>query len=224
MLSVIIICQKSSEVGETRRSVLRLNPDFLIDQDSNNGRNLGQRKNALVKKARGEWVLILDTDERVSTDLLLEIKRVIKKNKKDIHGYRIPYQNHIFGKPVYFGGEQYSKVRLLRKKFGRVNPVALHEEIEITGKIGELKGKILHYSYRTPWQVFKKFTNYAYLAAKEKHGESVSIKKLFLYGPHMVWARLIKEQGYKDGWRGLFLALAFGYMEILTYWILLFLS
>jgi hypothetical protein len=105
-----------------------------------------------------------------------------------------------------------------------VTPVPIHEEVVVRGKIGKLTGVIHHYSYRTPWQVLTKFTRYAWLVAteKQKAGERVTLKKLFLYGPHMFWARCIEEEGWRDGWRGVILAKYFGYMEGLTYWLLLY--
>lgn len=203
-------------------------------------RPLGVRKQELVERAKSDWILVLDADERVSPKLTQEIRRIIRGPSTSlgtaVAAYRIPYQNYVFGKPVYFGGEKYSKVRLFRRGTARISPEALHEEIIIdsvkTGfrlkgrndnGIGELKGVIHHHSYRTPWQLSVKFTRYAWMAAKEMkwQGSTLSIAKLFLYGPHMFWARFIKEKGYKDGWRGLVLAFAFGYMEGLTYWFLL---
>lgn len=149
-----------------------------------------------------------------------EGNHVVQENT--IVGYKIPYQNYVFGKPVYYGGEKYSKIRLFRRGFGRVTPEPLHEEVVVNGPVGQLHGVIHHYSYRTPRQLFSKFTKYASIAAREKYkrSERITLRLLLLNGPHMFWARFIKNQGYKDGWRGLVLALAFGYMEGLTYWIL----
>ncbi len=213
--------------------------------------NLGRRKQRLVEKAKTDWILILDSDEYPSEELIKEIntitcsgspgltqgdkrrgssRRSFLGNKHSLNdgivGYRIPYQNYIFGRPVYFGGEKYSKVRLFRRGFGRVSEDALHENVIVNGNIGELKGVIHHHSYRSPRQLFSKFTKYAWIAAGMlvERGEKISAKKLFFYGPHMLWARFIKDQGYRDGWRGLVLALAFAYMEGLTYWILLYRS
>ena len=222
---------------------------------------LGERKQELVERAKGDWILVLDADERVSPKLAQEIRRITNHHKimhvhKNVIGrsdgltvaYRIPYQNYVFGKPVFWGGEKYAKVRLFRKGFAKISLEPLHEDVIIKTEksgfrlkgrndnfIGELKGIIHHHSYRSPWQLFVKFTRYAWIAAgeireKEKErrldsrfrGNDTTLKKLFLYSPHMVWARYIKEKGYKDGWRGLVLALAFGYMEGLTYWMLLF--
>jgi hypothetical protein len=188
-----------------------------------NESNIGTRKQQLLNIASHKWILLLDTDEVVSSELLKEIQRVISYADVQVNGYAISYQNYVFGKPMYYGGEKYSKVRLFQKKYGSVTEVPIHEEVVVKGKIGKLKNVIHHYSYRTPWQVIKKFTRYAWLIAGEKRKayEGISFAKLFLYGPHMVWARCIKDEGWRDGWRGVVLAILFGYMESMIYWLLL---
>jgi hypothetical protein len=50
----------------------------------------------------------------------------------------------------------------------------------------------------------------------------MTLNHLFMYGPHMFWARFVKDQGYKDGFAGFVLAAAFGYMETLQYWMYAF--
>ena len=243
-LSIIMITRNCSEVlNETLESIEGLWKELLVsDQNSTDGTrdilehykasiietesdNLGKRKQELVKKAKGDWILVLDSDERVSAELREEIKTKIHGSRlggrdDKPKAYRIPYQNYVFGRAVYWGGERYSKVRLFRNGYGNVGKIPLHEEITVDGKIGEMKGVIHHHSYRTISQLFRKFTSYALIPArlKKKH---VTFAKLFLYGPHMFWARFIEEKGYKDGLHGLVLAIAFGYMETLTYWMLL---
>lgn len=216
-LSVVIICRTKDEAEGTKMSVETLRPQFLMDMSQSS--SLGERKQKLVEMADREWVLILDTDEMVSPELVKEIEDVLK-GKNNFIAYSIPYQNYVFGKPVYYGGEKYEKVRLFKKGYGQVKKTPLHEEIVVKGTIGDLKGVIHHYSYRSPIQLFIKFTKYAWITSRQKH-EKVTIKKLFLYGPHMFWARFIKDEGWRDGWRGFVLAFAFGFMESLTYWFLL---
>ncbi|MEK7166682.1 MAG: glycosyltransferase [Patescibacteria group bacterium] len=209
------------------------------DRDS----NLGKRKGRILHKARYPWVLILDSDERVSKELAKEIVALKKSRRLPYHGYRLPYQNHVFDSPVFYGGESYGKVRLFQKKSGKITKNPVHEEIFVQGTIGSFSGKILHHSYRNPWQLFTKFTKYAWIAEKmlrEKEnkyeldprwslprtlmrGEDDNLFiKLFLYGPHMFWARFVKDQGYRDGFFGFVLAGAFGYMESFQYWIYAF--
>lgn len=238
-LSVVMITRNCRDVGEVLDSIEGLWDELLVsDQNSTDGTqkvleqyngtivetksdNLGKRKQDLVKKAKNDWILVLDSDERVSLKLYEEIKKIDKK----YFAYRIPYQNYVFGKPVYWGGERYGKIRLFRRGYGRVTPVPIHEEVIVDGSVGELRGVIHHHSYRTSWQLFEKFTHYAWITAQEKkkNDESTTPANLFLYGPHMFWARFVEERGYKDGLTGFILAFAFSYMETLTYWILLFL-
>ena len=186
------------------------------------GLNLGERKKKLVSMAKFEWVLVIDSDERVSRELYTEIQNIVTSKKIKEVGFSIPYQNYVFGKPVHFGGERYSKVRLFRKKYGTVSAVPLHEEIEIEGLIGKTRGVLHHHSYRNLSQLFNKFTGYAGVAAQQMYdvGERVTVQKLLLYGPHMFWARFWEDRGWKDGSRGFVLAFAFGYLESLTYWLL----
>lgn len=236
MISILILTGDSSDtISKTIYSVRNLKGEIIIGLHKGELRNvpnltnikvvnqkmsnLGKRKQNLINLSKGDWIFILDTDEIVSKELNEEI--TLMHDKKNV-GYRIPYQNYVFGKPVYWGGEKYSKVRLFRKSYGKVTDVPLHEEVIVNGAVGDLKGKIYHYSYRTPLQLFKKFTKYAWIAAKLKRdeGEKVSFKKLLFYGPHMFKARYIIDKGYKDGWRGFILAFAFMYMESITYWFL----
>lgn len=246
-LSVVMITKNAGDViEEALKSVEGLWDELLVEEDDSTddtkgiveryggkivtlkNKNLGERKQWLVNKARGDWILVLDSDERISNELYKEIKNVkmdsrLRENDRKVNGYRIPYQNYVFGKPVYFGGERYSKIRLFRRRKGKVDSLPIHEEVQMKGDIGELQGVLHHHSYRSIGQLFSKFTHYAMIAAKEKqkNGEGLTFAKLFLYGPHMFWARYIKERGYKDGWQGLMLAFAFAYMEGLTYAMLL---
>lgn len=242
-LSVVLVTHNAAQiVGPMLQSIGRLSDELLVADSgstdktqeiikSNGGivfksnKNLGERKKWMLDNAKGNWVLVLDSDERVSDELRSEIEAILKNPKlcKGIDAYRIPYQNYVFGKPVYYGGEKYSKIRLFRRNKGTIDPVPLHEEIRVKGSVGTLRGALHHHSYRSPNQLFSKFTSYARIAAKDKqkNKEHITFAKLLFYAPHMFWARFIKEKGYKDGLRGFVLALAFSYMEELTYAMLL---
>jgi len=125
-----------------------------------------------------------------------------------------------------YGGEQLKKMVLFKNKSAFVNKTPLvHYYYHIkNGKVGQLKNNILHYSYLSVVQIYKKFTDYGIRIAKQKYlaGERSSLKKIFLYPPHMFWARFIKDKGYKDGLFRIPLDIGFAYMEFLTYFLLMF--
>ena len=190
------------------------------------GKNLGRQYQKGLKNVRTKWVLILDSDEYLSDHLYKELKTLFlnKKNLEKYDGYFIPFQNHFLGRPINFGGENYKMLRLFKKNKVIITSEKTHQKYLLKSKkVGYLKGKIIHHSYQSLCQTYKKFTYYAIEEAKKKlkKNEKITLKKLFLYAPHMFYARFIKDRGYKDGLFRIPLDLGFAYMEFLTYFILL---
>ncbi|MBI4974186.1 glycosyltransferase family 2 protein [Candidatus Roizmanbacteria bacterium] len=242
-ISLLMITKNSGELLEkSLQSVKGLVDEMLIVDDNSNDdtlnisrkykakiykrhdENLGSQRAYGLAKCKGDWVLMLDADEVISTKLKDELASVISFPRNDIFGYYIHYQNHFLGKPIYYGGEDYKILRLFKKNAAYIPENLIHEHVKVDGQIGELKGKIYHYSYRTLQQTFTKFTDYAKREATRKlgSGEKTSLKKIIFYPFHMFWARYIKDHGYKDFSLRILLDLGFAYMEWLTYVFMLF--
>ncbi len=245
-LSVLMITKNAAETLEkSLASVKKIADEIIIVDSMSTDRTVEIAKNYLAKvyvkeftdigkqrifglsKAKGKWVLILDCDEIVSERLMHEIKSKIDNNRIKINGYYIPYQNFFLDKPLQFGGEDYKMLRLFRRVKLSIQPSLVHNRIEVKDeRIGYLKGKIFHHSYRSIFQMFGKFTDYGIRMAKEKSlsKEKSSFKKIFFYPVHMFWARFIIDKGYEDGLFRIPLDLGFAYMEFLTYFLLFFYS
>src|SRR5437016_3776952 len=57
--------------------------------------NSATQKNWAIPQAQNEWVLLVDTDERIPPELRREIESVLASNP--VHaGYRVPRRNHFF--------------------------------------------------------------------------------------------------------------------------------
>lgn len=184
-----------------------------------NVNHLGRNKAKALAKATGDLVLALDSDE-VASALLVRNTRLIKKRKIIADGYIIPFRNHFLGKRLRYGGENYAMLRMGRREKLKIKQTAVHESLLVDSRnIIKLSSPILHYSYRSLRQTFKKFTEYAIWEANEKFkaSEQSSLKKIFLYPVHMLWARFIKDKGYRDGLFRILLDIGFAYMEFLTY-------
>jgi (heptosyl)LPS beta-1,4-glucosyltransferase len=200
--------------------------------------HLGKQREYALSKTTGEWVLVLDADETITENLKKEIVKllncsIVKKPcnngtiEQSYSGFKISFQTHFLGKPLHHGGEDYAKMVLFRRKYGKVLSLHIHEKYEIIqGKLGKLKNNINHYSYESIIGLYKKFTNYAIRAAKQKKidHEKVTLNKIFLYPVHMFWSRYVIDKGYKDGLFRIPLDLAFAYMEFLTYFLMIFLK
>ncbi len=239
-LSLVTIAKnEEKEIGEFLENVRWVDEIIIVINDShdrtaeiakkytkkiyfNSETSLGLLKRYALSKATGEWILILDVDERISEELKKEIRQILQsKNTKN--AYSIQYQNHFLGYVLSCKAQTYSKIRLFQRGKGSVVPVQIHEEVEITGSVGLLEGKILHYSFKSIPQTLEKFTNYAKLETPLfiDRKDSVSFKHLMLYPLHMFWSIFVEDKGYKDGIWGFLLALCFAYYEFAKYFFLL---
>lgn len=210
-----IIVVDAGSTDDTLRILQQYNSK-IIKTKSN---HLGKNKAKALSLTSGKLVLSLDSDEILSSRLIRTIK-LLKRSSKIADGYIIPFNNYFLGKRIKYGGENYSMLRLGKKNKIKIKQLSVHESLEVKSKnVVNLKSPILHFSYRSLIQMYKKFTVYALWEANNKFrsGEKSSIKKLILYPIHMFWARFIKDKGYKDGFFRIPLDLGFAYMEFLTY-------
>lgn len=206
------------DAGSTDRtlSILSAAGARIVRTRSN---HLGRNKARGIAVARHSLILLLDSDEILSSLLAQSINRV-KRSKSILNGYQVRFHNHYLQRRLRYGGENYVMVRLFRRSKLRFRAHSIHEHVEaLNHDTPILPGYINHYSYRSITQMLSKFTQYALLesTAKYRAGERSSLKKIVLYPVHMFWARFIKDKGYRDGCWRIPLDLGFAYMEWLTY-------
>lgn len=126
-------------------------------------------RNKALEKASGDWVLYIDPDERVLSDLKSEIEDLIKKN--DYSAYAISRRNIIFGKAVRYGPFWPDWViRLLKKDDFETWVGKIHEYPKFRGKLGYTKNSILHLTHRDLDQIVLKSLNWSKIDAKLRIG------------------------------------------------------
>lgn len=170
-------------------------------------------KQKALDACRGGWILQLDADEVVSPELRKEILELMQR-KPNENGFYIPRKNFFVGQWLRKGG-QYPDyvVRLLRRGKGRFPCQSVHEQIEIDGKIGYLKNPLLHYSYRTISEYWRKADSYISLTALELMDRSesrgaTSWVRYFVIKPIVTFFSLyIRHKGFLDGYYGFLFAL-----------------
>lgn len=216
---IVIIDSHSKD--KTKEIAKKYNAKFHVFDDF----DLGKKRAFGLSLVKNEWVLSLDSDEILSKKLCSEISNILSQ-KTNYHGFLIPYQNHFLDKKIKYGGESYTAMRLFRKSKVNIEPSLLHEKFTLNSNVGNLNNKIYHYSYRSIFQMYQKFTKYALRDAVSKNsfGENTSAKKIFMYPAHMFLSRFITDKGYKDGFFRLPLDIGFAYMEFLTYLSMLFIK
>ncbi|MEK7129534.1 MAG: glycosyltransferase family 2 protein [Patescibacteria group bacterium] len=169
-------------------------------------------KQKAISACTGEWILQLDADEVVSGELHKEIAHIISSNS-EFAGYFIARRNYFLGHWLRKGGQYPDYViRLLRRGKGRFPCKSVHEQIIIEGPIGQLRTPLLHYSYRTLAEYWKKADAYTTLTAQEMMKSKVpkNIVSWVRYEwikPTITFLSLfLRHKGFMDGIYGLLFA------------------
>lgn len=180
---------------------------------TDNPPNFHINKNKAIDAALGDWILQLDADEVVTEELRNEIKETISKDNV-YNGYWIKRKNLFLGKFLTKGGQypDYT-LRLYKRGKSRLPAKSVHEQAEVSGKVGYLKHHLLHLRDKNFSIYILRFNRYTDLLAKEmrdagvKTNASSSIKFLFL--KPLIWflKAYIRHRGYLDGFPGFVFAL-----------------
>lgn len=112
-------------------------------------KGFGPQKNSAISHATGDWILSLDADEEVSSELAAEIQALLAGNPP-FNAYRMPRLNHFLGRPLRHGGYWPDpKLRLFRRGAARFEDRPVHESMQSAGPVGTLTNPLLHHCYPT---------------------------------------------------------------------------
>lgn len=174
-------------------------------------RNLG------LKNASYDWVLYVDTDERVTSELSKNIMKAVRSSN-NILAYKLRRKN------FYFGNHEWPYIEKLERLFKKDSLKGwygkIHESPIVEGKIGILDGYLLHYTHRDLSSMVKKTIEWSKIEAELRFKAN---------HPKMSWWRFprvmataffdsyIKQQGYKAGVVGLIESMYQSFSIFVTY-------
>ncbi len=172
---------------------------------------LNVNKNYGFSKAKGEWILSLDSDERVTPELAEEVRTKIQEPNSNIYGYWIPRKNIIFGKwiqnSIWWPDYQ---LRLVKKGRGKFPEKHVHEMMEVTGETERLSSPMLHENYSSISQyLYKLDTIYTEneVAQFLAHGKKIRWMDAIRFPAQDFIKTFFFQKGYKDGLHGLVLSM-----------------
>lgn len=225
-LSATIICQDEAEkIRGCLESVRFCDEVVVVDSGSTDGtleiaRELADvvveadwpghvaQKNRALDLATGEWVLPLDADERVTSELAAEIQTLLA-GRPEAAGYRINRHVHYLGRWIdHSGWYPEPRVRLFRRGKGRWGGVNPHDAVLVDGSVGHLAGDIVHYTYDDMAHHVRTLNSFTSIQAKEHHarGRRFSWTSLLLRPPLEFAKKFFLKQGFRDGPQGFFVA------------------
>ena len=172
LLSVVLITQdEETNLPRTLESVAPLVRDgrgevIVVDSGSTDrtveiARSFGAKifveswkgfaaqKNSAMDKASADWVLQLDADEALETDLASEIETSLRSSPS-ADGFWIPRKNFFLGRWIRHGGYYPDpKLRLIRRGAGRFEEYGAHPTIKLNGATNTLRHALIHNAYPT---------------------------------------------------------------------------
>ena len=167
----------------------------------------GEQKNFALSKARGDWILSIDADERVTSELQEEIKRTLANPRAC--GYYMPRKSYFSNKWIkHCGWWPDYLLRLFRKDCGRFSDRLVHEALEVEGPTGRLNNPLEHHPYSSVSDLIRKGDEYSTFGAQVMvaEGKRCSCYSALTHSAFAFLKTYFLRMGILDGWRGLAIA------------------
>ncbi len=173
-------------------------------------------RNYAISKASGDWILILDPDERIAPALADKLTEVVRT--EECAAVNIPRKNIFFGTWIAHTNWWPDKhIRFFKK--GKVKwSEKIHSYPTVDGKILELAGDetlaIRHFGYQSLSEFIDRQHRYSGIEAEYRFKNGVRFAwLLFIWMPLREFlVRFVKHAGFLDGFQGL----AFSYLTAVS--------
>ncbi len=172
------------------------------------------QRNFALSKCRQPWVLSVDADERVASDLRLAIGTVLSQ-KSPLEGYDVPEVNEYFGRWLRYGGIYPGPHMVFYRRQGaryQSGEADVHEGVRVQSQ-GRLAGHLVHHAYPDVTLALDKLNGYTGVEARGRLDKDAASG---MYG--LLWRpfeRFIKNYlfkgGFLDGAQGLLYCSLTGY-------------
>lgn len=185
--------------------------------------NFSGQRNFGTDLATGDWVIQMDADERVGKELREKIEEILKHGS-GFSAFRFGRINNFCGKFLKYGGtDSHRPLRLFKRGAARFSGGHIHEELEVSGPVGDIDASIEHYNFPDVSHYVNTQNFYTDLEAKaifERRGiiSQKELKRELTRGPLKLFFKIyFKKSGYKDGLHGLIFAVLSAWRRFLIY-------
>jgi hypothetical protein len=162
-----------------------------------------------LERVDTRWTLMLDADELLDA----RAREALASARDDVAGYTLRRVTTLCGNAIRTAGwSNEMLLRLFRTDRARVEPNSvgggadLHERWVVDGPVGVLPGTIVHASYPTLASYRAKFVRYTSIEAIALAPSRLALaRELLAFAPRVLWS-IARYGGWRDGWRGMFVA------------------
>lgn len=234
---IVITHNEESNLRECLKSISWLNEIVIVDSQSEDNTlkiaseytdiifsvdisNVTEKRIFALDKAKFEWIIFVDADERVTEELKQEILSLKENEIEDINGFYINRKNFYFGKWIkHCGLYPDYHLRVFRKDKAKITERIVHEAVIVDGTTKKLKNDMLHHSSKDLTQMVDKVNYYSTLEALEHFHNKKKITKagVFTHAFSAFFRVYTSRNGYKDRVYGFFVSLNDALVNFLTH-------
>jgi glycosyltransferase involved in cell wall biosynthesis len=167
------------------------------------------QKNFAAEQVGADWVLSIDADERVTPELAKEIRDATASAPEAVAGCSMPRRTWYLGRWIRHGGWYPDrKVRLVRRGRGRWEGEHVHERLVVAGPTRELRGDLLHYTYRDIGDHLRTMDRFTTEAARgmRARGAGGAVAGMLVGPPAKFLKMYVLKAGFLDGLPGFVVA------------------
>ncbi|MCC8379958.1 glycosyltransferase family 2 protein [Xenorhabdus sp. PB30.3] len=227
-LSVVMIAKNAADlIGDCLLSVDWVDEIIVLDSGSTDATcqiatemgakvytnaqwpGFGSQRQLAQSYANGDYIFMIDTDERVTPELRASIEQVLAA-PDDNKVYACARQNLFMSRFMKHSGWYPDKVtRLYCRERYQYNDNQVHESLDTQGaRVVTLKGDLRHLTCRNLMEFQQKQLNYAKDWAKQRHeqGKTTRYFSIISHTLSAFFKTWLLRAGFLDGKQGLILA------------------
>ncbi len=213
-----IVVLDSGSTDATLEIARRYTDKVFVEAD---WQGFGIQRQRAQAHASGDWILMLDADERITPELRTSIEAVLQAGDRSA-AYDIARLSFVFGRFIRHSGWYPDYVtRLYPREKAGYNDSRVHEKLELPPGMPKrvIDGDLIHYTYRDLNHYLVKSAHYAEAWAVQRHerGKRASLLQAFIHGLGCFVKMYIVRAGFLDGRQGLLLALLSAHSTFVKY-------
>ena len=212
--AVIITCNEENNIAACIRSVAWADEVLVVDSGSQDqtieiARSLGARvlhhewlgfgkqKQYATEQAAFDWILNIDADERPDQTLCHAIRKALQHERQPA-AYRCNFRHRILGHWLRHGEAWPDPhIRLYHRQRARWTSLPIHEHVECSGEVRQLRGCIEHCTADSIADIIEKINHYTDLQAAQLIANNSTVT-LFTLLSRPLW-RFIRNYFFRLG-------------------------
>jgi glycosyltransferase involved in cell wall biosynthesis len=237
--SIVIVAKDSADkIGRLLQSLQGLTDDVIVCDTGSSDDTIGisrgagatvhsipwegygKSKNKAIGFARYDWILSLDSDEKIDRELYEQLKQWQPADTQTVH--QVLWKN-FFGTQWIRHSDWGSswKNRLFHKHTVHWDDAIAHEDVTSSQplKFVRLKGYLEHYTFKDTREYASKMVHSAMITAQKYHskGKRASLIKIVFSPGYSFFKTYFLKLGFLDGYKGWVIAVTTSYYTFIKY-------